>query len=70
LYLKRRDYATVVAVIGAVARTRLRETPGFADAKRRVKNAIIKAKQDPNLLNRNAIWNEKVNNKTALSLFL
>jgi MFS transporter, MHS family, proline/betaine transporter len=60
---------TLVAVIGAVARTRLRETPDFADAKRRVKNAVIKAKHDPNLLNKSAIWSEKVNNKTALSLF-
>ncbi len=59
----------LVAVIGAVARTRLRETPDFADAKRRIKNAIIKAKHDPDLLNQNVIWNEKVNKKTALSLF-
>jgi MFS family permease len=59
----------LVAVIGAVARTRLRETPDFADAKRRIKNAIIKAKHDPDLLNQNVIWNEKVNKKTVLSLF-
>lgn len=59
----------LVAVIGAVARTRLRETPDFADAKRRIKNAIIKAKHDPDLLNQNVIWNEKVNKKTAFSLF-
>ncbi|HAN49486.1 MAG TPA: MFS transporter [Amoebophilaceae bacterium] len=60
---------TLVAVIGAVARTRLRETPDFADTKRRIKNAIIKAKHDPDLLNHNVIWNQKVNKKTALSLF-
>jgi MFS transporter, MHS family, proline/betaine transporter len=60
---------TLVAVIGAVARTRLRETPDFADAKRRIKKAIIKAKHNPELLNQSTIWNEKVNKKTALSLF-
>jgi len=62
-------FGALVAVIGAIARTRLRETPDFADAKRRVKNAIIKAKYDPKILNQNVIWNEKVNKKTALSLF-
>jgi MFS transporter, MHS family, proline/betaine transporter len=60
---------TLVAVIGAVARTRLRETPDFADAKRRIKNAVTKTKHDPAILNQNAIWNEKVNNQTAISLF-
>ena len=60
---------TLVAVIGAVARTRLREPPDFADAKRMIKKAIIKAKRSPDLLNENVIWNEKVNKKTARSLF-
>jgi MFS transporter, MHS family, proline/betaine transporter len=72
---------TLVAVVGAVARTLLREAPDFADAKRRIKNAVTKAKHDPTILDQNAItlvifdadhvfiWNEKVNNKTALSLF-
>ena len=58
-----------VAAIGAVARTRLRETPDFADAKRRIKKAITNTNQDPQILEKNIIWNEKVNKKTALSLF-
>lgn len=62
-------FGVVVAVIGAVARTRLRETPDFADAKRRIKNAMIKAKHDTASLEQNVIWNEKVSKKTAISLF-
>ncbi len=58
-----------VAIIGAAARTRLRETPDFADAKRRVEKALIKNKQNPKSLEKNVIWNEKVNKKTALCLF-
>jgi len=50
-------------------RTRLRETPDFADAKRRVKKALAQIKRDPKILKENVIWTEKVNKKTALSLF-
>lgn len=63
-------FGTLVAVIGGVARTRLRETPDFADAKRRIKNAIIKSENDPQILEKNVIWNEKVQIKTAISLFI
>ncbi len=62
-------FGALVAVIGAIARTRLRETPDFADAKRRIRNAIIETDNDPNILKQNIIWNEKVNKKTALCLF-
>ena len=55
----------VVAIVGAVARTRLRETPDFADAKRRVKKALAQIKRDPKILKENVIWTEKVNKKTA-----
>lgn len=47
-----------IAVVGAVARTKLRETPDFADAKRRVKDKIKFKKH------------EKVNQKTSIALFL
>lgn len=60
----------IVAIIGVIARLALRETPDFADAKRRVQRAIIKTNQDPQILEANSIWQEKVENKTALSLFL
>jgi MFS family permease len=59
-----------IAVVGAVARTTLRETPDFADAKRRLKNTIEKANVDSKKLANNLIWKEKVNQKTSLALFL
>ena len=62
-------FGALIAVVGGVARTRLRETPEFVDAKRRIKSAIIETNNDTTLLKKNAIWNEKVNKKTALSLF-
>lgn len=49
-----------IAIVGSVARTKLRETPDFADAKRCIKD---------NLAKRN-IKKEKVNQKTSLALFL
>lgn len=59
-----------VAIIGAVSRTRLRETPDFIDAKHRVKSTVLKISHDITPLDTNPIWNERVNKKTALSLFL
>lgn len=58
-----------VAIVGATARTRLRETPDFADAKRRVEKALMKSNKDLKVLEKNIIWNEGVNKKTALCLF-
>ncbi len=58
-----------VAAIGAVARTRLRETPDFADAKRRVEKTLEQNMRDPKILETSLIWKAKVNTKTALSLF-
>lgn len=60
----------VIAVVGTVARTRLRETPDFADMKRRMKRAIQEAKENKleraaDLLKKtNPIWHEKVAKKT------
>ncbi|WP_425362864.1 MFS transporter [Candidatus Tisiphia endosymbiont of Hybos culiciformis] len=59
-----------VALIGSVARTRLREAPEFANAKRRIKRAFNKANTDINVFQNNPIWQEKVNKKTVLSFFL
>lgn len=59
-----------VAIVGSIARTRLRETKDFADAKLRVKKILEKANQDHEKLKTNPIWNEKINKKTALCLFL
>jgi len=62
-------FGATIAVIGAVARTRLRETPDFVDAKRRIKNIVQQTQNDPAHLDKSAIWREKVNKKTAISLF-
>lgn len=59
-----------VALIGSIARTALRETPDFADAKKRIQNLLISTKQSVKNLEKNPIWLEKVNKKTAVSLFL
>ena len=58
-----------IALVGAFARTKLRETPDFADAKRRVKKALERTSQNSEILKNNIIWNEKVKKKTALCLF-
>jgi MFS transporter, MHS family, proline/betaine transporter len=65
-----------IALVGAVARTRLRETPEFADMKRRMKKALENAHHDglgaaaELLKSTNPIWKEKVNKKTAIGFFI
>jgi len=64
----------VIAVIGAVARTTLRETPDFTDAKRYLKrifeNTKTKVEIDNEKINRNLLLKEKLNKKTAIYYFL
>ncbi|MBL9029321.1 MAG: MFS transporter [Caedimonas sp.] len=65
-----------IAVVGVIARTRLRETPEFADRKRRMKNALENARHDgleaaaELLKSTNPLWKEKVNKKTVMASFL
>jgi MFS transporter, MHS family, proline/betaine transporter len=63
-------FGVVVALIGVVARTTLKETPDFADAKRRVTNTLNNSQKKE--LKNNIIWNEDKNKdkKTFLFLFL
>ena len=67
-------FGACIALVGSVARIRLRETPEFADMKRRVKNAIEESnhyglKKAAELLkSTNPIWKEKVSYKTSLAL--
>jgi MHS family proline/betaine transporter-like MFS transporter len=61
---------TFIAVIGGAARTKLRETPDFADAKRNLEKISNKAGLNKEKFQKSSIWTEKVNKKTALSLFL
>ncbi|MFP3034339.1 MAG: MFS transporter, partial [Candidatus Tisiphia sp.] len=62
----------IIAVIGIVARTALRETPEFADAKRQLKKSLAPAFDhiDEKKLESNIIWKEKVKHKTSLAYFL
>ena len=64
-----------IAVIGTIARTRLRETPDFVDMKRRMYRAIQESANENNnispaqlLKNHNPAILEKVQTKTSLSL--
>lgn len=63
-------FGMVIALVGGVARQRLRETPDFADAKRRMKKRFEDAHRDVKILENNPMWKEKINKKSAISLFL
>ncbi len=62
-------FGAVVAIVSAVARTALRETPDFADAKRRIKKIVKKVSPNLEIVEQSSIWKEKVNKKTTLALF-
>jgi len=59
-----------IALVGIAARTSLRETPDFADAKRQLEQTFDDAKIDKSKLRNNPVWNEKVKKKTSLAYFL
>nr|WP_253310113.1 MFS transporter [Rickettsia endosymbiont of Ceutorhynchus assimilis] len=58
-----------IALIGSVARTTLRETPEFVNAKRRVEQNIKLIDIEVDVFKDNPILHEKVNIKTILSNF-
>lgn len=60
----------MVALIGSIARTTLRETPEFVDAKRQMKRTFEGANKDHQILENNPIYKEKVNKTTVLAAFL
>ncbi len=59
-----------IALVGSIARTKLRETPDFANAKSRIKNIIKKAGFNHDSIESNPIGQEKVKIKSSISLFL
>ena len=59
-----------VAVIGVMARTALRESPEFADAKRRIRGVFKELNKDTKSLKSSLFYHEKVNKQTALAYFL
>lgn len=63
-------FGALVALVGSLARTTLRETPEFADVKRRMKMIFTDINENSSILEKNPIWTEKVNKATTLSLFL
>ncbi len=63
-------FGAAVALVGSVARTTLRETPEFADAKRQIKKVFEKANIDTANLTNHPILQEKVNKKTVIALLL
>jgi MFS family permease len=64
-------FGALVAIVGTVARTALRETPEFANAKLQLENKLAKANMDSSVvLETDPIVNEKVNQKTSLAFFL
>lgn len=58
-------FGAVVAFIGSIARTNLRETTEFVDAKRRIKKTFDKAKIDIKALNSSPVLQQKVSKKTT-----
>lgn len=63
-------FGAAIAIVGAVVRTNLRETPDFIDAKRRIKKTVAQAGIDSNRLKSSPIWSEKINKPTAIAFFL
>lgn len=65
----------VIAVIGTMARTRLRETPEFVDMQSRMNTALERAKESglgiaaEILKKTNHAWEEKINKKTMWAYF-
>lgn len=57
-----------VALVGVVARTALRETPEFTDARNLVNSALMECNSDKNIKD-NILYKEKINIKTVLALF-
>ncbi|MCC8398209.1 MAG: MFS transporter [Rickettsia endosymbiont of Labidopullus appendiculatus] len=60
-------FGTVIALVGAMARTRLRETPEFADATRRLLNKLKAFGLEKKDITNQEMLNEKVNIKTILA---
>ncbi|AFC72623.1 proline/betaine transporter [Rickettsia rhipicephali str. 3-7-female6-CWPP] len=62
-------FGAAIAIVGAVVRTNLRETPDFIDAKRRIKKTVAQTGIDSNQLKSSPIWSEKINKPTAIAFF-
>jgi len=63
-------FGATIAVVGFVARTALRETPEFANAKHQIKRTFSNLNIDEKKLQESVIVSEKVDKKTAIAYFL
>jgi MFS family permease len=59
-----------IAVIGSMARTTLRETPEFADARKRLQSVATRTKENLTAIKKRPFYNQQVNSKTAFAYFL
>ena len=60
----------VIALVGFAARTALRESPEFSDAKKQLQKRLNQANVSADTTKNNCIFTEKVSRKTLLSFFL
>ncbi len=60
---------TVVAVVGSVARTRLRETPEFVDARLKIKRAVAEGRKFAEELDHIPAYHERASSRTLLAFF-
>jgi MHS family proline/betaine transporter-like MFS transporter len=60
----------VVAFVGIFSRTRLRETPDFADATRELHKVCSDLKIDKSKLKESVVYTEKIKKRSAISFFL
>jgi MFS family permease len=67
---------TIIAIVGTIARRQLRETPDFANAKKRMQHSIEESNHEglknitKILKETSALFKEKINKKTALACVL
>ena len=59
-----------IAILGTIARVRLRETPDFVDAKRRIKAVFEDDGIDKQILKQDPIYNKPINKITPIAYFL
>lgn len=60
----------IIAIVGTLARTALRETPEFANAKLKLLKIFKQTNRDIKILENNPFWKERIDKKTAISLFI
>lgn len=63
-------FGAVIALVGFVARTALRESPEFSDAKKQLQYRLKRVNIGEDISQDNVILNQKVKKKTLLSFFL